>query len=60
VVDGGAVLRPSFWLFLDNMSAEGAPPLFFFCYGGQFQAAWTPPVTVNMGQKIFATFILFQ
>jgi hypothetical protein len=31
-------------------------PLFFLC--GQVQAAWTPPVTINMGQKIFATIIL--
>jgi hypothetical protein len=26
---------------------------------GKFQVAWTPPVTMNLGQKIFAAIVLF-
>jgi hypothetical protein len=27
--------------------------------GSKFQAAWTPPAKMNLGQKIFVTIILF-
>jgi hypothetical protein len=34
--------------------------LSFFFFWGHVQAAWTPPATINLGQMIFATIILFQ
>jgi hypothetical protein len=35
--------------------AGRSPVSFFLPFGGKFQAAWTPPVTMNLGAKNFAS-----
>jgi hypothetical protein len=37
----------------------GTLGLFFLCRGGNFQAAWTPPATINFGAKKLCFFLCF-